>query len=72
MSDYFETLRKLGREKFEAAASASSAAAKDFEAVAKDQQDYSKRAFEEAQAFGRKLFGVKSLEEAVQAHTEYF
>ncbi|HMK88444.1 MAG TPA: phasin family protein [Methylocystis sp.] len=72
MTDYFESIQKLGKERFEAAAAASAAAVKEFEAAAREQQDYSKRAFEEAQSFGRKLFSVKSLDEAVKAHSEYF
>lgn len=71
MSDYFETLQKLGKERFDAAAAVSASFAKEFEAAAADSQNYSKKSFQDTQAYVQKLMGVKSLDEAMEAHSDF-
>jgi hypothetical protein len=71
MSDYFETMQKFGKERFDAVAAASASLAKEFEAVAEDSQNYSKKSFQDTQAYVQKLMSVKSLDEAVETHSDF-
>jgi hypothetical protein len=71
MPDYFEALQKLGKERFDAVAAASASLAKEFEAVAEDSHNYSKKSFQDTQAYVQKLLGVKSFDEAIEAHSEF-
>ena len=71
MTDYFETLQKFGKDRFDAVAAASSSLAKEFESAAEDSQKYSKKSFQDAQAYFQKLWSVKSVDEAFEAHSDF-
>lgn len=71
MSDYFETMQKFGKDRFDAVTAASASLAKEFEAVAEDSQNYSKKSFQDTQAYVQKLMGVKSFDEAMEAHSDF-
>jgi len=71
MTDYFETMQQYGRDRFEATASASASLAKEFGNVVEESQNYSKKSFEEAQSYFKKLLSVKTVDEAMKAHTTF-
>lgn len=71
MTDYFETMQQYGRERFDAAAAASASLAKEFGSVVEQSQNYSKKSFGDAQTYIKKLLSVKTVDEAVNAHTSF-
>ncbi|HXY59321.1 MAG TPA: phasin family protein [Methylocystis sp.] len=71
MTDYFDSLQQYGRDRFEAATAASASLAKEFGSVVEESQNYSKKSFEDAQTYFKKLLSVKTVDEAVKAHTSF-
>jgi len=71
MTDYFATLQKFGRERFDAVSAASASLAKDFEGVAEDSQKYSKKSLDDAQAYFQRLISSKSVDQAIETHSDY-
>ncbi len=71
MFNYFDTVQKLSREGFEAATAVPAALTKEFQAAAEGQKDYSNKAIQEAQAYVRRISGVKSFDEAVSAQNDF-
>lgn len=67
----FEDLQQVGKENVDVALKAMSAVSKGSQAIAVEVADYSKKAFEDSTAALEKLFGVKSLDKAIEVQTEY-
>jgi phasin family protein len=66
-----EDLQQVGKENVEMAMKSMGAMSKSAQAIAVEMADYSKKAFEESTAALEKLFGVKSLDKAIELQTEY-
>jgi hypothetical protein len=67
----FEDLQQVGKENVDIALKSIGALSKGSQAIAVEVADYSKKAFEDGTAAMEKLFGVKSLEKAIEVQTEY-
>jgi hypothetical protein len=67
----FEDLQQVGKENVDTALKSFGALSKGTQAIAVEVVDYSKKAFEDGTAAVEKLFGVKSLDKAVEVQTEY-
>jgi hypothetical protein len=67
----FEDLQKVGKENVETAMKSAETMSKGAQAIAVEVADYSKKAFEDGTAALEKLFGVKSLEKAIEMQSEY-
>ena len=66
-----EELQQYGKEQFETAVASASTFQKGVHAIATTVGDYTKKSFEDGNAFVEKLAGVKSLDKAIEAQTEY-
>jgi phasin family protein len=66
-----EEIQQYGKEQFETAVASASSFQRGFQAIATTVGDYTKKSFEDGNAFVEKLSGVKSLEKAIEAQTEY-
>ncbi|ARN79822.1 phasin family protein [Methylocystis bryophila] len=71
MFDYVDRVQRLSREGFEAATAVPAALTREFEVAAEGQKNYSSKAFQDAQVYARKILGVRSFGEAVEAQTEF-
>ena len=71
MINGFEDVQKVGRENLERAARSFSALSSGWQALASETAGYSKQALEDGAAHFEKLLGVKSLDGAVQAQSEF-
>ncbi len=67
----FEDLQQVSKENVDIALKSIGALSKGSQAIAVEVADYSKKAFEDGTAALEKLFGVKSLEKAIEVQTEY-
>lgn len=67
----FEDLQQVGKENVDIALKSMGALSKGTQAIAVEVADYSKKAFEDSTAALEKMFGVKSLEKAIEVQTEY-
>jgi len=67
----FEDLQKVGMDNFENALKSLGAVSKSTQAIAAEVADYSKKAFEDGTGALEKLFGVKTLDKAVEVQTEF-
>lgn len=67
----FEDLQQVSKENVEVAMKSAESLSKGAQAIAAEVADYSKKAFEDGSAMLEKLFGVKSLEKAIELQTEY-
>lgn len=67
----FEDLQQVGKENVDIAMKSMGAISKGAQAIAAEMADYSKKAFEDGTAALEKLFGVKSLDKAIEVQTEY-
>lgn len=67
----FEDLQQVSKENVEVAMKSAESLSKGAQAIATEVADYSKKAFEDGSAMLEKLFGVKSLEKAIELQTEY-
>lgn len=67
----FEEIQKLGKDNFDVAVKSFGELNKNFQAIAAEVTDYSKRAFEDGTATFEKLAGAKSVEQAVEIQTAY-
>ncbi len=68
----FDEFQKFGKDSVDASLKAFGAVSKSAQAIAAESVDYSKRTFEESAAAIEKLFGVKSLEKAIEIQQDYF
>jgi hypothetical protein len=67
----FEDLQQVGKENVEVALKSFGALSKGGQAIAVEVADYSKKTFENGTAALEKLFGVKSVEKAIELQTDY-
>jgi phasin family protein len=67
----FEDLQQVSKENVDLAMKSVGALTKSSQAIAAEVADYSKKSFEEGTAALEKLFGVKSIEKAIELQTEY-
>jgi hypothetical protein len=67
----FDDLQQVGKENVDVTLKAMGALSKGTQAIAVEVADYSKKAFEDSTAAIEKLFGVKSLDKAIEVQTEY-
>jgi len=67
----FEDLQQVSKENADIAMKSMGACSKSAQAIAAEIASYSKKSFDESTAVIEKLFGVKSLEKAIEVQTEY-
>ena len=67
----FEDLQQVSKENMEVTMKSAESMSKGAQAIAVEVADYSKKAFEDGSAMLEKLFGVKSLEKAIELQSEY-
>jgi hypothetical protein len=67
----FEDLQQVSKDNIDIAMKSIGAVSKSAQAIAAEVADYSKKSFEESTAALEKLFGVRSLEKAIEVQTEY-
>ena len=67
----FEDFQKLGKDNMDTYMKQFGTVSKGWQAIATEIADYSKKSFEEGSAHLEKLFGVKSLEKAVELQSDY-
>ncbi len=67
----FEDLQQVSKENVDLAMKSVGAVSKSAQAIAAEIADYSKKSFEEGTATLEKLFGVKSVEKAIELQTAY-
>jgi hypothetical protein len=66
-----EDLQQVGKENMDNALKSWGVLSKGTQAIAVEMADYSKKAFEDGSAALEKLFGVKSLDKAIEVQTEF-
>jgi hypothetical protein len=66
-----EEIQQYGKEQFENAVASASTFQRGFQEIATTVGDYTKKSFEDGNALVGKLAGVKSLDKAIEAQTEY-
>jgi hypothetical protein len=66
-----EDIQNYGKEHFENVAASASNLQSGVQAIAAAYGDYAKKSFEDTKSFVEKLSGVKSLDKALEAQTEY-
>jgi len=66
-----EDLQQVGKENVDIALKSMGVLSKGGQAIATEVADYSKKSFEDGTAALEKLFGVKSVEKAIELQTEY-
>lgn len=67
----FEEIQQASKESMDLAMKSAGNVSKSAQAIAAEIADYSKKSFEEGTAMIEKLFGVKSLEKAIEVQSEY-
>ena len=67
----FEDFQQVSKDNVESTLKSWGALSKGTQAIAVEVADYSKKAFEDGTAALEKLFGVKSLDKALEVQTEY-
>lgn len=67
----FEDLQQVSKENIDIALKSMGALSKGAQAIAVEVADYSKKSFEDSTAALEKLFGVKTVEKAIEVQTEY-
>ena len=71
MANGFEDIQKFGKTQLDTATATTQSFVKGLQAIAAETTDYSKKSLENGSAFLEKLLGVKSLESAIQFHSDY-
>lgn len=71
MMKNFEDLQKYGKDGMDATMKSVGATTKSVQAIAAEVTDYSKKSFEESSAAFEKLLGAKTLEKAIEVHSEF-
>jgi len=66
-----EDIQNYGKDQFETAVAHASNLQNGLSAIASAYGDYGKKSYEDTKSFVEKLSGVKSLDKAFQAHTDY-
>ena len=67
----FDDLQKYGKDNMDVAMKSFGALSKSAQAIAIEYADYSKRSFEQGTHAVEKLLGAKSLEKAIEVHTDF-
>ncbi len=67
----FEDMQQVGKENMDSALRCWGALSKGTQAIAVEMADYTKKTFEDGTAALEKLFGVKSLDKAIEVQTEF-
>ena len=67
----FEDLQQVSKENIDLAVKSVGTVSKSAQAIAVEIADYSKKSFEDSTAALEKLFGVKSIEKAIELQTEF-
>ena len=67
----FEDMQTFRKEHFEQATANATAMQSGFQAIANAYGEYAKKQFEDTKSFAEKLSGVKSLDKAFEAQSEY-
>ncbi len=67
----FDDLQQVSKDNMDSALKSWGALSKGTQAIAAEVADYSKKAFEDSTAALEKLFGVKTLDKAIELQTEY-
>lgn len=71
MAYLFEDFQKFGKEQFEAVTASSSSFMKNWQTIASESNEYTKKSFENGSSFIEKLMGAKSFETAVQLQSDF-
>ncbi len=71
MIPQFDQIQKLGKDNAEAALKTFGAVSKGAQAIAVESADFAKKSFEQGTATIEKLVGAKTLDKAVEIHTDY-
>lgn len=66
-----EDMQKYGKEQFDTAVASAASLQQGVQAIATVVGDYTKKSFEESNAYVGKLTSVKSLDKAIEVQTEY-
>src|SRR5664279_2602551 len=66
-----EDIQQYGKEHLETVVASATTVQNGFQAIATAYGDYTKKSFEDTKSFVEKLSGVKSLDKAVEAQTEF-
>jgi len=66
-----EEIQQYGKEQFESVVASAATMQNGAQAIAAAVGDYTKKSFEDGNAFVTKLSGVKSLDKAIELQTEY-
>ena len=67
----FEDMQTFGKEHFEQAVANATTLQSGFQAIASAYGEYAKKQFEETKSFAEKLSGVKSLDKALEAQSDF-
>ena len=67
----FEDIQTYGKEHFEQVSANATALQSGVQAIANAYGEYAKKQFEETKSFAEKLSGVKSLDKAIEAQSEF-
>ena len=66
-----EDIQNYGKEHFETVVASATTVQNGLQAIATAYGDYGKKSFEDTKSFVEKLSGVKSLDKAIEAQTEF-
>jgi hypothetical protein len=67
----FDEMQKLGKNNLEATTKSFGALSKSTQTIAAEMADYSKKSFEESTKALEKMFGAKTVEQAIQIQTDF-
>jgi hypothetical protein len=71
MVQQFDHFQKFGQENVDAALKSFGAVSKGAQAIATEAADFARKSFEQGTATFEKLVGAKSLDKAIEIHTDY-
>ena len=71
MMQQFDNIQKLGKDNVDAALKSFGAVSKGAQAIAVETADFAKKSFEQSTATVEKLLGAKTLDKAIEIHTDF-
>ena len=71
MMQQFDQIQKLGKDNVDAALKSFGAVSKGAQAIAVEAADFAKKSFEQSTATVEKLLGAKTLDKAIEIHTDF-
>lgn len=71
MANNFEEIQKVGKDQLDQFSTSAASVARGLQAIATETTDFSKRSLESTSSHMEKLFGVRSLDTAIQLQTEF-